>query len=173
MSTDLGNRLRSLRRARGLSQEAVARQTNIGLKAYGDLERGRTTDPHYSTLEGIAHALGVTVAELTGEEAAVPLGEDPRETGPAGSQEEVLDTIWYFTPEGQAEAFEQAAHVAAEARSDYDAVLSGAAGHRLVLRDDGQRIEVVLEASRETDPSVRRTSEPSSSPPRREPSPRR
>jgi transcriptional regulator with XRE-family HTH domain len=68
MSIEIGNRLRSLRKARGLSQEAVARQTNIGLKAYGDLERGRTIDPHYSTLEGIAHALGTTVAELVGEE---------------------------------------------------------------------------------------------------------
>ena len=71
MSLEIGNRLRSLRKARGLSQEAVARQTNIGLKAYGDLERGRTIDPHYSTLEGIAHALGTTVAELVGEEPAL------------------------------------------------------------------------------------------------------
>jgi transcriptional regulator with XRE-family HTH domain len=71
MSIEIGNRLRSLREARGLSQEAVARQTNIGLKAYGDLERGRTIDPHYSTLEGIAHALSTTVAELVGEEPAL------------------------------------------------------------------------------------------------------
>jgi transcriptional regulator with XRE-family HTH domain len=71
MSIEIGGRLRSLRKARGLSQEAVARQTNIGLKAYGDLERGRTTDPHYSTLEGIASALGTTVAELVGEESEI------------------------------------------------------------------------------------------------------
>jgi transcriptional regulator with XRE-family HTH domain len=69
MSTDLGSRLRSLRKARGLSQEAVARRADIGLRAYGDLERGRASDPHYSTLEGIAHALGTTVAELVGEES--------------------------------------------------------------------------------------------------------
>jgi transcriptional regulator with XRE-family HTH domain len=84
MSTDLGSRLRSLRKARGLSQEAVARRADIGLRAYGDLERGRASDPHYSTLEGIAHALGMTVAELVGEEAvavAGPLDEAPREEG--------------------------------------------------------------------------------------------
>ena len=85
MSIEIGNRLRSLREARGLSQEAVARQTNIGLKAYGDLERGRTIDPHYSTLEGIAHALGTTVAELVGEEPALAgspgKADAPQKTG--------------------------------------------------------------------------------------------
>src|SRR5215210_2056771 len=80
-SIEIGRRVRRLRKAQGLSQEAVARQTNIGLKAYGDLERGRTADPHYSTLTNIAHALGVTVAELVGEEAPVPLAEAPPDTG--------------------------------------------------------------------------------------------
>ena len=89
MSTDLSNRLRSLRKERGLSQEAVARRADIGLRAYGDLERGRASDPHYSTLEGIALALGTTVAELVGEEpvltgpkAKAPLSEAT--TGPRG-----------------------------------------------------------------------------------------
>lgn len=81
MSIALGERLRSLRKARGLSQEDVARRTGIGLKAYGDLERGRTSDPHYSTLEGAAHALGITVAELVGEVEPVPLDEPPAEMG--------------------------------------------------------------------------------------------
>jgi transcriptional regulator with XRE-family HTH domain len=69
MSIALGERLHNLRKARGLSQEEVARRTNIGVKAYRDLERGRTLDPHYSTLEGLAHALGITVVELVGEES--------------------------------------------------------------------------------------------------------
>ena len=86
MSTDLSNRLRSLRTERGLSQEAVARRADIGLRAYGDLERGRASDPHYSTLEGVAQALGTTVAELVGEEAAVPLAK-ASETGPQKSAE--------------------------------------------------------------------------------------
>jgi transcriptional regulator with XRE-family HTH domain len=88
MSIEIGNRLRSLRKARGLSQEAVARQTNIGLKAYGDLERGRTIDPHYSTLEGIAHALGTTVAELVGEKELAPLDKAPGEAGSSQKSEE-------------------------------------------------------------------------------------
>jgi transcriptional regulator with XRE-family HTH domain len=76
MSTALGERLHGIRKARGLSQEAVARRATIGLKAYGDLERGRTSDPHYSTLEDVARALGTTVAELVSEEPVAPLAEE-------------------------------------------------------------------------------------------------
>ena len=84
MSTTLGERLRILRKARGLSQEAVARRAEIGLRAYGDLERGRASDPHYSTLEGIAYALNTTVAELVSEEpelVGTGKGEAPPDTG--------------------------------------------------------------------------------------------
>jgi transcriptional regulator with XRE-family HTH domain len=86
MSTTLGERLRILRKARGLSQEAVARRAEIGLRAYGDLERGRASDPHYSTLEGIAYALNTTVAELVSEEpelVGTGKGEASQEAGPA------------------------------------------------------------------------------------------
>jgi transcriptional regulator with XRE-family HTH domain len=86
MSTTLGERLRILRKARGLSQEAVARRAEIGLRAYGDLERGRASDPHYSTLEGIAYALNTTVAELVSEEpelVGTREGEASQEAGPA------------------------------------------------------------------------------------------
>ena len=89
MSIEIGNRLRNVRNARGLSQEAVARRANIGLKAYGDLERGRTSDPHYSTLEDVARALGTTVAELVSEEPAlVGKAEAPTEAGSSEKSEE-------------------------------------------------------------------------------------
>jgi transcriptional regulator with XRE-family HTH domain len=81
MSMALSERLRSLRKERGLSQETVARRADIGLKAYGELERGIATDPHFSTLAGIARALGLTVAEVVGEKPNVPLDElSPGET---------------------------------------------------------------------------------------------
>jgi transcriptional regulator with XRE-family HTH domain len=76
MAAEIGERIRALRIERGLSQEEVARRTDIGLRAYGDLERGHTQDPHYSTLRGIARALGVPVTELL-EELSVPLAETP------------------------------------------------------------------------------------------------
>jgi transcriptional regulator with XRE-family HTH domain len=96
MSTEIGKRLRSLRKAQGLSQEAVARQTRVGLKAYGDLERGRTVDPHYSTLEDAARALGVTVAELLSEGAEVSntgKASAPPEPGPIHHVRGVHDQI--------------------------------------------------------------------------------
>jgi len=71
--------------ARGLSQEEVARRTGIGLKSYGDLERGRTKDPHYSTLRGVARALEVRVEDLLEEPALAGTpgkAEDP--TPPSG-----------------------------------------------------------------------------------------
>jgi transcriptional regulator with XRE-family HTH domain len=86
MSVDIGERIRSLRTARGLSQEEVARRTGIGLKSYGDLERGRTKDPHYSTLRGVARALNVRVEELL--EEPVPLGDAPGEAGLSEEREE-------------------------------------------------------------------------------------
>ena len=107
MSVDIGERIRSLRTARGLSQEEVARRTRIGLKSYGDLERGRTKDPHYSTLRGVARALGVRVEELI-EEPAVPLDEAPQKTELADAdpsskliEAEVLEEIaelWKLPP---------------------------------------------------------------------------
>jgi transcriptional regulator with XRE-family HTH domain len=82
MSVDIGERIRSLRTARGLSQEEVARRTGIGLKSYGDLERGRTRDPHYSTLRGVARALGVRVEELLEESVLAGKAEAPPLSGP-------------------------------------------------------------------------------------------
>jgi transcriptional regulator with XRE-family HTH domain len=76
MSVDIGERIRSLRTARGLSQEEVARRTGIGLKSYGDLERGRTKDPHYSTLRGVARALGVRVEELISTEEVITFDDE-------------------------------------------------------------------------------------------------
>jgi transcriptional regulator with XRE-family HTH domain len=64
----IGPRVRERRIALGLSQEQLARRADISLNAMGKLETGRIIDPHYSTLSGLAHALGTTVAELVGEE---------------------------------------------------------------------------------------------------------
>jgi|SRR5215218_2341073 transcriptional regulator with XRE-family HTH domain len=68
----LGPRVRELRTERGLSQERLAHQAGLSWGAIQRLESGQVTDPHYSTLSGIAQALGMSVAELAGEEPAVP-----------------------------------------------------------------------------------------------------
>jgi transcriptional regulator with XRE-family HTH domain len=77
----LGERIRAVRMARGISQEALARGADVSLNLVNKLERGVITDPHYSTLSGIASALGVSVEDLVRE--PVPLGEPPKEeSGP-------------------------------------------------------------------------------------------
>jgi transcriptional regulator with XRE-family HTH domain len=77
---NLGKRVRALRTDRDLSQEALAREAGVSLNLVNKLERSVVTDPHYSTLSGIARALGVPVEELMRE--PVPLDETPQETGP-------------------------------------------------------------------------------------------
>jgi transcriptional regulator with XRE-family HTH domain len=89
MSVGIGERIRALRTERGLSQEEVARRTGVSLGSYGDIERGVTTDPHYSTLRGISHALGVPIDRLLQEEPAAPLDE-ASQTGPPQVSKEAL-----------------------------------------------------------------------------------
>ncbi len=71
----LGPRMRERRTALGLSQEAVARKAGLSLNLVNKLENGVVTDPHYSTLSGLARALEVPVEDLVKEELAVPLTE--------------------------------------------------------------------------------------------------
>jgi transcriptional regulator with XRE-family HTH domain len=77
----LGQKVREMRTALGLSQEHLAHRAGVSLNAVHKLEAGRITDPHFSTLSGIARALDTTVAELVGEEVPVPLGKAAEETG--------------------------------------------------------------------------------------------
>jgi transcriptional regulator with XRE-family HTH domain len=69
---DFAGRVRTRRRGLGLSQEALARQADVSLSLINQLERGIIHDPHYSTLSGIAEALGVSIAELLEEPALAP-----------------------------------------------------------------------------------------------------
>lgn len=55
--------LREIRKARGLSQGAVAERTGLSLRGYSDLECGRTLHPHRSTLERISDRLGLSADE--------------------------------------------------------------------------------------------------------------
>src|SRR5215203_3116886 len=79
----LGERRRVMQKARGLSQEEVARRSGLSLKGMGDIERGSIEDPHYSSLKNIADALSVSVGILVGEEQQelAPLDEAPSGAG--------------------------------------------------------------------------------------------
>ena len=90
MDVNIGDRIRAARKAAGMTQEAVARRTDLSLQAVGDIERGIVRDPHISSLRQIAYALGVPVEMLVKEEMAVPafpLG-DASDQEPRRSREE-------------------------------------------------------------------------------------
>jgi transcriptional regulator with XRE-family HTH domain len=89
---DLGNRIRTARKNHSISQEELARRAGVSLNLINKIERGVITDPHFSTLAGLANALNMQISELVGE-PAVPLGDAPqaRRTG-------ALPT-WALTPD--------------------------------------------------------------------------
>ena len=64
-----GRRLRALRAARDLTQEALANRAKISRVYVAQLERGRQ-DPTLSVLLRLARALKVDVAHLVKKEAA-------------------------------------------------------------------------------------------------------
>lgn len=60
----LGDWIRSERERRGWSQSALARRAGITSQAINMLERGKSRSPNGTTVEGLAAAFGMTVADL-------------------------------------------------------------------------------------------------------------
>ena len=58
-----GKRIRTLRRAKRLTQEALAEQANISVDFLSLIERGKNA-PSFEVLERLGKALDVAVAEL-------------------------------------------------------------------------------------------------------------
>ena len=63
----VSERIKQIRVAKNLSQKEVTTAIDMGAAQYSRIESGKT-DPSVSTLEKIAKALGVTLAELFLEE---------------------------------------------------------------------------------------------------------
>jgi len=59
-----GNRVRELRRARGISQEAFADKCGLDRTYISGIERGKR-NVALCNIEAIARALGVSISELT------------------------------------------------------------------------------------------------------------
>lgn len=59
----VADRIKSVRLAKNLSQKEVVAAIDMGPAQYSRIENGKT-DPSVTTLEKIANALGVTMAEL-------------------------------------------------------------------------------------------------------------
>lgn len=59
-----GRQVKERREAAGMSQRQLSVRSGLTERTIGALERGEQTDPQLSTLEALAAALGVTVADL-------------------------------------------------------------------------------------------------------------
>lgn len=60
----VGDKIRSIRLLKGLSQENMAEMLSMSLVAYGDIERNKTKELTLKRLEQIAQVLGVTVSDI-------------------------------------------------------------------------------------------------------------
>jgi len=80
-ATKLLARVKELREARGLSQEAFAEKAGLGYKYYQHVESGRRRDIRLSTIEKLAKACGLKLWELLNLDATpVALTKDPAKT---------------------------------------------------------------------------------------------
>ena len=98
---DIGSRIRQRRKAKGLSQEKLAREAGVTLSLISKIENGRIHDLHYSTLSGCAAALDMSVAQLIGEEPA------SKESAADEALQRLKD---YIKTEGLAYRFTDSAH---------------------------------------------------------------
>ena len=71
----LGQRLRAVREARGLTQQAVARSAAIATDMVSRLENGHYTSPGLRTLLRIAEGMGVSLAALLPDAAHPPVAD--------------------------------------------------------------------------------------------------
>jgi transcriptional regulator with XRE-family HTH domain len=82
MAKHLLARVKDLRKALGLSQEAFAERAGLKYKHYQAIETGRKTDIRFSTLEKLAKACGLEPWELLNFDATpTALAEDQAEHG--------------------------------------------------------------------------------------------
>jgi transcriptional regulator with XRE-family HTH domain len=60
---NVGDKIRKVREAKGLSQKEISAMVNMDQSQYSKIENGKT-DPTTGTIEKIAKALGIEISEL-------------------------------------------------------------------------------------------------------------
>src|SRR5215203_6078414 len=96
---ELRDRIKTARKALGISQEGLARRADVSLSLINQIERGVVVDPHYSTLVSIAEALSMSIGELLEEPALAGKAEAPSPSPKtAGAKEEGERIIDPFQP---------------------------------------------------------------------------
>ncbi len=78
----LGQRVRSLRRAQGLTQEQAAELCDVGVKHFQQVEAGQRGNPTLATLVGLAAGLGHPIWALFGAESPKRAGRGRRALRP-------------------------------------------------------------------------------------------
>jgi transcriptional regulator with XRE-family HTH domain len=81
MALPFNERLRELREAAGLTQEALARAAGLSTSAVSKLEQ-RDIDPSWSTVQVLARALGVNCAAFEGPSPEPAPGPPPPQDRP-------------------------------------------------------------------------------------------
>ena len=66
-NTELGRRLRLLRKQSGLTSQEVANAVGMTQSHLCAMERGETGNPRLNILKGLADYYGLTMSELVGE----------------------------------------------------------------------------------------------------------
>lgn len=61
----LGERIKNLRREKGLTQEKLAELAKVDPKTIIEIENGKRKNPTFKTLNKITHALGIPLKEIT------------------------------------------------------------------------------------------------------------
>jgi len=67
--TRIGNRLKELREASGMSQQSLAVAAGLSVSLVSQIERGGRLDPRISTISSLARVLGVSLDYLAGASA--------------------------------------------------------------------------------------------------------
>jgi transcriptional regulator with XRE-family HTH domain len=64
MANKVSNNIRKIRQKKGISQDRLSKEADLALNTIVKIETGESPNPTVETLEKIAKALGVSVAEL-------------------------------------------------------------------------------------------------------------
>lgn len=64
MANTVSENIRKLRQKKGISQDRLSKEADIALNTVVKIETGESPNPTVETLEKIAKALGVSIADL-------------------------------------------------------------------------------------------------------------
>lgn len=73
------DRLKQLRKATGLTQQALATAAGMSISVVVQIESGKIPDPRVGTLKRLAKALGVGLLDLAGDNGGEPEALDQAE----------------------------------------------------------------------------------------------